>query len=128
MTDIMPKASTFLNNIFHHDVFLLHFMQTHSCKSRSYQTLKLCSTVLELVCQVWQFYIYITVLSKCKKSEKTSECQFTRKRVKATQKKLLSTRKREKREKKWDFSLEKEWKKSESEHEWTPLKNVLSSV
>ena len=40
------------------------------------------------------------VLSKCKKSEKTSECQFTRKRVKATQKKLLSTRKREKREKK----------------------------
>ena len=68
------------------------------------------------------------LLSKCKKSEKTSECQFTRKRVKTTQKQLLSTRKREKWEKKWDFSLEKEWKKSESEHEWTPLENVLSSV
>ena len=68
------------------------------------------------------------LLSKCKKSEKTSECQFTRKRVKTTQKQLLSTRKREKWEKKWNFSLEKEWKKSESEHEWTPLENVLSSV
>ena len=68
------------------------------------------------------------ILSKCKKSEKTSECQFTRKRVKTTQKQLLSTRKREKWEKKWDFSLEKEWKKSESEHEWTPLENILSSV
>ena len=82
----------------------------------------------------WAFFFYkkpfhmLNILSKCKKSEKTSKCQFTRKRVKATLKKLLSTRKREKREKKWDFSLEKEWKKSESEHEWTPLKNVLSSV
>ena len=36
--------------------------------------------------------------------------------------------KERKEKKKWDFSLEKEWKKSESEHEWTPLKNVLSSV
>ena len=54
------------------------------------------------------------VLSKCKKSEKTSECQFTRKRVKATQKKLLSTRKkREKRKKSEIFHS----KKSESEHE-----------
>ena len=51
------------------------------------------------------------VLSKCKKSEKTSECQFTRKRVKATQKKLLSTRKREKREKKVRFFTRKRVKK-----------------
>ena len=78
----------------------------------------------------WSSFVLYTgkLLSKCKKSEKTSECQFTRKRVKTTQKQLLSTRKREKWEKKWDFSLEKEWKKSESEHEWTPLENVLSSV
>ena len=55
------------------------------------------------------WYMNDPLLSKCKKSEKTSECQFTRKRVKATQKKLLSTRKREKREKKSEiFSLEKE--------------------
>ena len=57
---------------------------------------------------------YYPLLSKCKKSEKTSECQFTRKRVKATQKKLLSTRKREKREKKSEIFHSK---KSESEHE-----------
>ena len=53
----------------------------------------------------------LRVLSKCKKSEKTSECQFTRKRVKATQKKLLSTRKREKREKKVRFFTRKRVKK-----------------
>ena len=40
---------------------------------------------------------------------------------------VIHSKKREMR-KKWDFSLEKEWKKSESEHEWTPLENVLSSV
>ena len=41
---------------------------------------------------------------------------------------VIHSKKREMRKKKWDFSLEKEWKKSESEHEWTPLENVLSSV
>ena len=45
-----------------------------------------------------------------------------------SKKAVIHSKKREKRKKKWDFSLEKEWKKSESEHEWTPLKNVLSSV
>ena len=56
------------------------------------------------------------LLSKCKKSEKTSECQFTRKRVKATQKKLLSTRKREKREKEVRFFTRKRVKVNTSEH------------
>ena len=55
-----------------------------------------------------------------KRVKKTSECQFTRKRVKATQKKLLSTRKREKREKKSEIfhskKSEKRVKVNTSEH------------
>ena len=36
---------------------------------------------------------------------------------------------KERNEKKSEiFHSKKEWKKSESEHEWTPLENVLSSV
>ena len=65
------------------------------------------------------------VLSKCKKSEKTSECQFTRKRVKATQKKLLSTRKREKREKKVRFFTRKRVKK---EWKWTRVNTTQKCI
>ena len=42
----------------------------------------------------------VTLLSKCKKSEKTSECQFTRKRVKATQKSCYPLEKERKEKKK----------------------------
>ena len=71
-----------------------------------------------LVCTEW-------LLSKCKKSEKTSECQFTRKRVKATQKKLLSTRKREKIEKKVRFFTRKRVKK---ESKWTRVNTTQKCI
>ena len=67
----------------------------------------------------------VWLLSKCKKSEKTSECQFTRKRVKATQKKLLCTRKREKREKKVRFFTRKRVKK---EWKWTRVNTTQKCI
>ena len=73
---------------------------------------------------LWTEFIAL-LLSKCKKSEKTSECQFTRKRVKATQKKLLSTRKREKREKKVRFFTRKRVKK---EWKWTRVNTTQKCI
>ena len=60
-----------------------------------------------------------------KRVKKTSECQFTRKRVKATQKKLLSTRKREKREKKVRFFTRKRVKK---EWKWTRVNTTQKCI